>query len=104
METKYTEHVCDHCNRPAVITVDQDLTDLPPRHASLCMEHTPKPVAGDTLESMYDRYFDGLDALVCAVSLCGRDGDEMWHDRPMCTEHHEMHVEMAIEREDEGET
>ena len=31
---------------------------------------------------------------VCQVSLCGRDGDEMWNDAPMCTEHHEDAVEI----------
>ena len=52
--------LCDHCDKTAVITVTRTPIGLTLKRASLCMVHTPVPVAGDTLETMYDRYFEEL--------------------------------------------
>jgi len=38
--------------------------------------------------------------MVCSVSLCGRDGEEMWMGAPLCREHHEDMVEIRAVREE----
>ena len=40
--------------------------------------------------------------MICQVSLCGRDSDEMWGDAPICREHHEMMVEIQAVKEEEN--
>ena len=37
---------------------------------------------------------------VCQVTMCGRDGDEMWGDAPICTEHHQMRVAIQAARDE----
>ena len=101
MRYKTRKIVCDHCELGATVRVTSNDGTL---STNLCPGHVPVPVAGDTLETMYDRYFKELEprAGVCSISLCGRDSDEMWGDAPICREHHEMMVEIQAVKEEEN--
>ena len=78
---------CSKCEAPADVHVTHPLG----LSSKLCVEHTPIPEGGDTIETMYDRHFmnemlEGIDD-VCAVSLCGRTHDYRIDGIPYCREH-----------------